>query len=202
VSPTRAEHVREEFGDEVKIILDGGDCKVGLESTIVSVVDDVPRVLRPGSISLSQLREVCPTIQAGPNPHAPRVPGSTARHYSPMTPVNVVPSRRLEQVMSEFTSKGEKVAVLALRPPAKPNPFMTWINAGSRPDHYARQLYANLRTLDKAGAKIILVEEVPDGEKWDAARDRLRRAASAENIVTSDPDIAAWVADFGEENGG
>jgi len=201
VSPTRAEHVREEFGDEVKIILDGGDCKVGLESTIVSCVGDVPRILRPGSISLSQLRAVCPTIQVGPNPNAPRVPGTTARHYSPATPVNVVPSRRLEQVMNEFTTNREKVAVLALRPPASANPYMTWINAGMRPDHYSRQLYANLRTLDKAGAKIILVEEVPEGEKWDAVRDRLKRAASAENIVTYDQDIAAWVADFGEEGG-
>jgi L-threonylcarbamoyladenylate synthase len=199
VSPTRAEHVKEEFDDAVKIILDGGDCKVGLESTIVSCVGEVPRILRPGSISLSQLRAVCPSIQAGPNPNAPRVPGTMARHYSPTTPVNVVPSRRLEQVMNEFTDQHAKVAVLALRPPATANPFMTWINAGIRPEIYSRQLYANLRTLDKAGAKIILVEEVPAGEKWDAARDRLRRAASAENIVTYDQDIAAWVADYGEE---
>jgi L-threonylcarbamoyladenylate synthase len=115
--------------------------------------------------------------------------------------VNVVPSRRLEQVMNEFTGNHEKVAVLAQRPPITANPYMTWINAGTRPDLYGRQLYTNLRTLDKAGAKIILVEEVPAGEKWDAARDRLRRAATAENIVTYDQDIAAWVADFGEEGG-
>jgi L-threonylcarbamoyladenylate synthase len=201
VSPTRAEHVRDEFGEEVKIVLDGGDCKVGLESTIVSCVGDAPRVLRPGSISLSQLRAVVPSIQMGPHPTAPRVPGTTARHYSPTTPVNVVPSRRLEQVMNEFTGNHEKVAVLAQRPPITATPYMTWINAGTRPDLYGRQLYTNLRTLDKAGARIILVEEVPAGEKWDAVRDRLRRAATAENIVTYDQDIAAWVADFGEEGG-
>jgi L-threonylcarbamoyladenylate synthase len=133
-------------------------------------------VLRPGSISLSQLKAVVPTIQMGPSPTAPRVPGSTSRHYSPATPVNVVPSRRLETVMNEFTTNHEKVAVLAQRPPGTANPFMTWINAGIRP-------------------------EVPEGEKWDAVRDRLRRSASAENIVTYDQDIAAWVADFGEEGG-
>lgn len=199
VSPTRAEHVREEFGDELPIVLDGGDCKVGLESTIVACLGEGPRVLRPGSISLSQLQAVVPNIQMGPHPSAPRVPGSTTRHYSPQTPVNVVPSRRLEQVMNEFTGEHEKVAVLAMRPPVKTTPYMTWINAGTRPDHYARQLYANLRTLDKAAAKIILVEEVPEGERWDAVRDRLKRAASAENIVTYDQDIAAWVADFGDE---
>lgn len=199
VSPTRIEHVREEFGNEVKHILDGGDCKVGLESTIVLCVGDVPRILRPGSITLSQLRAIVPNIESGPHPSAPRVPGTTSRHYSPRTPVNLIPSRRLELVVNEFTERSEKVAVLAMRPPGNTSPFMTWINAGLRPELYARQLYANLRTLDKAVAKIILVEEVPEEERWDAVRDRIKRAATAENIVTYDQDIAAWVADFGDE---
>ena len=68
VSPTRAEHVREEFGDDLKFVLDGGDCKVGLESTIISCLADGPRVLRPGSISFSQLKAVVPTIQMGAEP--------------------------------------------------------------------------------------------------------------------------------------
>jgi L-threonylcarbamoyladenylate synthase len=199
VSPTRVEHVREEFGDEIKVVLDGGECKLGLESTIVACVGDALRVLRPGNIGISQLRAIVPTIQIGPNPSAPRVPGSASRHYAPATPVNVIPSRRLEQVMNEATVNHEKVAVLAQRPPGRANPYMTWINAGVRPEQYAKQLYAYLRTLDKAGAKIILVEEVPQGEKWDAVRDRLKRAATAENIVTYDQDVAAWVADFGDE---
>lgn len=199
VSATRAEHVREEFGEEIKHILDGGDCKVGLESTIVACVGDAPRVLRVGSITLSQLRAVVPSVQSGPNPATPRVPGTTSRHYSPATAVNIVPTRRLELVVTEFTTNTEKVAVLAMRPPVTVNPFMTWINAGSRPEIYARQLYTNLRTLDRAAAKIILVEETPEGERWDAIRDRIKRAATAENIVTYDQDIAAWVADFGDE---
>src|SRR6202008_4101599 len=98
-----------------------------------------------------------------------------------------------EQAMSEFTDDREKVAGLAMRPPGKASEHMAWINDGMRPDVYGRNRYANLRTLDKAGARIILVEEVPEGEKWDAVRDRLRRSASAENIVTYDQDIAAWV---------
>jgi len=199
VSPTRPEHVREEFGDEVKIILDGEDCKIGLESTIVSCVGDVPHLLRPGHITLSQLQAVVPEVTAAPDPDAPRAPGSMARHYSPGTPLNIVPSKSLEHVMIEFTDEREKVAVLAMRPPGKASEHMTWINAGMRPDVYARNLYANLRTLDKAGARIILVEEVPEGEKWDAVRDRLRRAAAAENVVTYDPDIAALKADFGDD---
>jgi L-threonylcarbamoyladenylate synthase len=199
VSPTRAEHVREEFGNQVPLVLDGGDCKLGIESTIIACVGKQPRLLRPGSISLAQLRAVVPSLLTGPDPSALRTPGSAARHYSPVTPINVVPSRRLEQVMNEFTTNKEKCAVLALRPPATANPFMTWINAGMRADSYARQLYANLRTLDKAGAKVILLEEVPEDERWDAVRDRIKRAASAENIVTYDNDLAALVADLGDE---
>jgi L-threonylcarbamoyladenylate synthase len=199
VSPTRAEHVRDEFGDSVKMILEGGDCKIGLESTIVSCVDGVTRLLRPGSITLSQLRAVVPGIQTGADPNAPRVPGSVPRHYSPDTPVNLVPSRRLVEVMREFTNKSEKVAVLSQRPPSTANRYMTWITAGSRPELYARSLYIHLRTLDKAGAKIILVEEVPDGEQWDAIRDRLKRAATPENVSADDEDVAAMMADSDDE---
>ncbi len=200
ISPTRADHVRDEFGSEVKLLLDGGECKVGLESTIISCVGDVPRLLRPGAITLSQLQLVVPNIVTGADPRSPRVPGNLARHYSPQTTVNLIPSKRLEQVISEFTDNHEKVAVLAQRPPSIANPFMTWINAGVRPDTYAHNLYAHLRTLDKAAAKILLVEEVPEGERWDAVRDRLKRAALAENVVTYDPDLAALRADLGDES--
>jgi L-threonylcarbamoyladenylate synthase len=201
VSPTRADHVRDEFGDAVKVILDGGDCKIGLESTIVSCVDAVPRLLRPGFITLSQLRSVVPDVVAGSDAPAPRAPGSDAKHYAPATPLSIVNSRTLEEVVAQLTADHEKVAVLAMRPPRLANRYMTWINAGRRADVYARELYVNLRTLDKSGAKEILVEEVPAGEPWDAVRDRLRRAASAENLVTVDPDIAALRADFGEDIG-
>jgi L-threonylcarbamoyladenylate synthase len=88
-----------------------------------------------------------------------------------------------------------------MRPPRLANKFMTWINAGRRADLYGRDLYVNLRTLDKSGAREILVEEVPGGELWEAVRDRLRRAASAENVVAVDPDIAALRADMGEDVG-
>jgi len=199
ISPTRPEHVREEFSeDELRIVLDGGDCKIGLESTIVSCIDTVPRILRPGMLTLSQLRAVVPDIQGGPDALAPRVPGSDAKHYAPQTPVSLVASRTLEEVVGQLTENRDRIAVLAMRPPRVANKYMTWINAGRRADVYARELYVNLRTLDKSGAKEILVEEVPAGEQWDAIRDRLRRAASAENVVSGDPDIAALRADLGQ----
>jgi len=191
VSPTRAEHVREEFGEEVAVVLDGGDCRIGLESTIVDCTGPVPRLLRPGSITISQLRAVAPDIVSGPDEAAPRVPGTTERHYSPKTPLTIVSSRRLNAEVESFTVRREKVAVLAQRLPAKANRYMTWLNAGSRPEAYARQLYANLRKLDKAGAAAILVEEVPEGEAWDAVRDRLQRAASARAIGSDEAQVTA-----------
>ncbi len=201
VSPTRAEHVRDEFGTAVPLILDGGDCKIGLESTIVDCVDTVPRVLRPGFITLSQLRAVVPEIQGRADSESPRVPGSDVKHYAPTTPLSVVQSATLEEVVSQLTGDHARVAVLAMRPPRTANKFMTWVNAGRRADTYARELYVNLRTLDKSGAREILVEAVPEGEAWDAVRDRLHRAASAENVVAVDPDIAALRAELGEDVG-
>src|SRR5215831_6607381 len=198
VSPTRADHVRDEFGKNVKIVLDGGDCKVGLESTIVACVGDQPRLLRPGAITLSQLRTVVPNIVEGADPSAPRAPGSSPRHYSPHTPVALVPSRRLVDVMREFTDQREKVAVLSLRPPSTANRYMTWINAGSRFEQYARNLYSNLRTLDKVGAKVLLVEEVPAGEQWDAIRDRLKRAASKDPVAGHEEALVAETAEEGD----
>jgi L-threonylcarbamoyladenylate synthase len=198
ISPTRPEHVRDEFGERL-IVLDGGDCKIGLESTIVSCIDTVPRILRPGALTLSQLRAVVPELQGGPDAMAPRVPGSDAKHYAPRIPLSIVTSRKLEEVVGQLTESHEKVAVLAMRPPRVANKYMTWINAGRRAEVYGRELYVNLRTLDKSGAKEILAEEVPAGEQWDAVRDRLRRAASAENVVSGDPDIAALRADLGQD---
>ena len=140
-----------------------------------------------------------PNLVVGADPSGPRVPGSALRHYSPTTPLNIVPGRELPKVIQEFASTEAKVAVLGMKPPSIASPFMTWINAGIRPDVYARNLYSNLRTLDKSGARMILVEDVPEGERWDAIRDRLKRAATAENVVTYDHDVAALRADMDED---
>ncbi len=199
LSPTRAEHVRDELGDSVAVVLDGGDCKIGVESTIVSCVDDVPRVLRPGAITLSQLREVVPEVEGLPGISSPRVPGSVLKHYSPKTPLRVVASAGLEEELRKRTREHRKTGVLALRPPRSAGKFMTWINGGVRADAYTREMYNHLRTLDRSDVTEILVEEVPSGEKWDAVRDRLQRAATVDSSRDVDPDIAALKADFGEE---
>src|SRR5215510_2068205 len=83
LSPTRAEHVRDELGDAVKIILDGGECQIGLESTIVAVEGSNVRLLRPGAVTAGQIRSVIGELLIGANLESPRVPGSTASHYAP-----------------------------------------------------------------------------------------------------------------------
>lgn len=177
LSATRAEHVQDEFGDAVKVILDGGECQIGLESTIVSCLDGQVRLLRPGSITLGQLRGVVEDVLIGSDKGAPRVPGSTPAHYAPTTPLVIVPGGELDGLAESLSEGGQRIAVLAQRLPLKTYQYVTWINAGKRAEAFGHDLYANLRTLDKAGCARILVQEVPGDERWDAVRDRLARAA-------------------------
>jgi L-threonylcarbamoyladenylate synthase len=177
LSATRAEHVQDEFGDAVKIVLDGGECQLGLESTIVSCLDGTVRLLRPGAVTLSQLRQAVGEVQIGGDKAVPRVPGSAAAHYSPSTPLTIVPGGELDALAESLSEGGQRIAVLAQRLPLKTYQFVTWINAGKRAEAFGHDLYANLRTLDKAGCARILVQEVPGDERWDAVRDRLARAS-------------------------
>jgi L-threonylcarbamoyladenylate synthase len=179
LSPTRAEHVREEFGGAVRVILDGGDCKLGLESTIVACLEDTVRLLRPGSISLSQLKYVAGEVLTQPSADAPRAPGDRSTHYAPTTPLSIVAPDQIEQLADELSGPGRRVAVLAQRPPLRTHQFVTWINAGARPEAYGHDLYAHLHALDRSGCVRILVQTVPGEERWDAVRDRLTRAAAA-----------------------
>jgi L-threonylcarbamoyladenylate synthase len=186
LSATRAEHVRDEFGDAVKVILDGGESQVGLESTIVFCDEQSTRLLRPGAISLAQLRSVAGEVLIGADTRLPRVPGSLASHYAPVTPLILVEGGELDALAETLSEGGQRIAVLAQRLPLRTYPTVTWINAGKRADAYAHDLYANLRTLDKAGCSRILVQEVPGDERWDAVRDRLVRAAARESADLGD----------------
>ena len=179
LSPTRAEHVREELGDAVRVILDGGECQIGLESTIVSFEGDRVRLLRPGSVTATQISAVVGELFSDDGRPLPRVPGSPPTHYAPTTHMTIVPAGEIDAQADAASSGGRRVAVLAQRLPLRAHKYATWINAGRRPENYGRDLYANLRTLDKAGCRRILVQAVPDGERWDAIRDRLVHAATS-----------------------
>ena len=134
-------------------------------------------MLRPGAVTLSQLRQAVGEVQIGGDKAVPRVPGSAASHYAPATALTIVPGGEIDALAESLSEGGQRIAVLAQRLPLKTYQFVTWINAGKRAEAFGHDLYANLRTLDKAGCARILVQEVPGDERWDAIRDRLARAS-------------------------
>ncbi|HET7095901.1 MAG TPA: L-threonylcarbamoyladenylate synthase [Casimicrobiaceae bacterium] len=181
ISPTTAQHVAEDLGDSVSIILDGGQCAVGIESTIVAFAGDEPMLLRPGAIGTADLERVLGRTLRMPASAAPRAPGTLAAHYAPKTPATLVPPNALHAELEQLAERDEVIAVLA-RTVARPPEFSdAWIDAPSDPAAYAHDLYANLRALDHANADAILIEAVPAGDEWLAIRDRLERAARGED---------------------
>jgi L-threonylcarbamoyladenylate synthase len=180
ISPTTAEHVREELGDRVPLILDGGPCQVGIESTIIDLSRDEPVVLRPGMIGPEALGLVLGRSVAGreqsAEASAPRVSGSLAAHYAPRTALELVATDRLPQRIEACRRAGRKPAVLAWSSP--PIADAVWVSAAPSAARYGHDLYAHLRTLDHAGADLILVEAPPTDTAWTAIDDRLRRAAA------------------------
>lgn len=176
VSPTCAAHVRDELGDRVGLVLDGGDCEVGLESTIVACSDGRTSLLRPGRITLAELERVVGHVQPA-GPAAPRVPGSLRSHYAPATPVQVDEPGAIDRRCIEDPA-AERLAVLSRRPPPAGSGALVWRTLPADPDGFGHELYAALRTLDVSGASRILVEAVPDGGEWAAIRDRLERAST------------------------
>jgi L-threonylcarbamoyladenylate synthase len=174
VSPTCAEHVRQDLGADVDLVLEGGESEVGIESTIVDLSRGRAVLLRPGAISAAALEQALGAPLAAADAHAPRASGTLERHYAPNTPLRLVPSHALD---AEIARAGAKVAVLAFsRPDARAE---RWLRMPRDPAGYAHRLYAALRELDAAGCTQILAEQPPEDPAWAAVRDRLRRAASA-----------------------
>jgi L-threonylcarbamoyladenylate synthase len=178
VSATCAEHVRSEFGDAVRCVLDGGASDVGIESTIVDVSGAVPALLRPGHITAHELEDVLGRRLAPPDGTPPRAPGTLAKHYAPQTPLMVMEADLLLELAASMRRQGQRVAVLARSARQPPVSGVTWISAPLDPAGYAHDLYANLRVLDRAGCSAILVEQLPLGSAWAAIQDRLMRAAA------------------------
>ncbi len=176
VSPTTARHVMDDLGADVDMILDGGACPVGIESTIVSFDGPTPTLLRPGGISPDAIARVLGEVPRAADAAAPRASGTLASHYAPRTQAFLVPGRALQAQIDQLAERDEGVAVLA-HTVAKPANFDgTWLAAPAVAADYARALYANLRKLDGAHADAILIESVPDTPDWLAVRDRLTRA--------------------------
>jgi L-threonylcarbamoyladenylate synthase len=167
LSPTTAEHVRRGLGDRVDYILDGGPCAVGIESTVISLVDE-PTILRPGGISRAQIEEVIGLVsvvtEVKAGAHAS--PGMHAKHYSPQT--------KLILTNGHVPEHGGGVYLRILRDPQRAPEV---IQMPATPQAYAAALYATLHDLDQRALDWIAVELPPDTPEWTAVTDRLRRAA-------------------------
>ncbi len=174
VSATTAQHVREEFGAAVDLVLDGGSSVVGIESTIVDCTADSPRILRPGAITREQVAAVLGHAGsvAPADASTPRVSGSLEAHYAPRTPTLLVAPEDLADALKHHA--GKRVALLAF---TDAHPAQRRITASLQAQDYAHALYASLRELDAAGCDLLLVERPPAGAAWDGVNDRLRRAA-------------------------
>jgi L-threonylcarbamoyladenylate synthase len=177
ISATTAQHVADDFGEEIALILDGGPCQHGIESTIVAFTDGEATLLRPGALSVEDLARVLGHTPRPGGAGAPRAPGTLATHYAPRTPARLMPSPELAAALAQLAHPGAHIVVLAHSVAQPPDFEGTWFDAPSHDTAYAQQLYANLRALDALAADEIWIEAPPDGPGWHAVRDRLRRAA-------------------------
>jgi L-threonylcarbamoyladenylate synthase len=187
VSPTTAQHVRDEFGPPqprvghgvLNAVLDGGASPVGIESTILDVsrlATHGPVLLRPGHISAAQLAAVLGQWPKLPDAGAPRASGTLEAHYAPRTPVARVAPAQLEATMRQLVDAGRRLALIGYGA-GRCDLAVAQVVLPATPDGYAQALYAALRQMDAAGADLILLEAPPETEPWRAVNDRLRRAA-------------------------
>jgi len=183
VSPTTAQHVRDEFGDTIHV-LDGGPSDVGIESTIVDLSRGFPALLRPGHVTPQDIADVLgdmPRLPDGSDASAPRASGTLKAHYAPRTPLALLPFDVLEPLLAA-RAPGERVALVARVSRAggwAQAEGVHFVAAPEDPHLYARDLYGLLRALDRANVSRILIEKLPDTIEWIAVNDRLGRAAAA-----------------------
>jgi len=189
LSPTCAAHVLAQLGDVLPLVVDGGDCNVGIESTVVDVTGPVPRVLRPGMISAEAILAACPPGTGAPDgdhppPQAgstPRSPGQLDLHYAPRARLTVGTwsnEAELARLLADDRIDPARIWIVAHSSVPMSGRFPNVVLIPGDPEAYARALYGELHRCDEAGAERIVVEAVPEGTEWAGIADRLRRAAS------------------------
>ena len=184
LSPTRAEHVLKSLNGRIDIVLDGGPCSGGIESTVVDVTGLHPRVLRPGLITVPMLEEVCGPIEVAHRAESiARSPGQMAKHYSPRTEVSLCDGwYDLEDAIEWtiiLTKRRVGVVEYGQVPSADTtNDWLVWRSLPVEPSAYAARLYDTLHELDQLDLARILIEMPPDTPEWAAVRDRLSCAAA------------------------
>jgi L-threonylcarbamoyladenylate synthase len=181
VSPTTAAHVQAEFGESL-LVLDGGACDVGIESTIIDCTRGAPVLLRPGGISRAQVEAACGQRLRSKDAFAapaPRASGTLQAHYAPSAPVRLMDAKALQTALDLLGADAAHIAIYS-RVILKTR--STGIIRRRMPDDAAataQQLFAVLRDFDARGARLIWIETPPDTPEWEGVRDRLQRAAAA-----------------------
>ncbi len=180
VSPTTAQHVRDEFGHDVLLgaILDGGQSEVGIESTILDLSrlnTHGPLLLRPGHISADSIAAVIGQLPQSPDAGAPRAPGTLASHYAPHTPLAMQDGSMIAATLAGLAAAGRIVALIHYSDVAGAAAVSS-LRLPPKADAYAHALYGALRAMDDTGADLILLEAPPRSAPWAGANDRLRRA--------------------------
>jgi L-threonylcarbamoyladenylate synthase len=174
VSPTTAQDVQMELGQEVDIILDGGPCPVGVESTVLSLCEDPPVLLRPGGLPLEEIELVIGSVRLSPNGRPqPLSPGQLPRHYAPSTPLVLTPC-------DEWELRGRRVGLLAFQRPQRPDVYaaIEVLSASGDLREAATNLFGAMRRLDSLGLDFILAERIPQVGLGRAVMDRLRKASA------------------------
>lgn len=181
VSPTSAAHVQDEFGPDL-LILDGGPCQVGIESTIVDCTRGQPVLLRPGQLHRAQLEAVCGRRLLNKEElptHTPRASGTLLAHYAPHAKVRLMDAAALQTGLEMLGPEAAHLAVYARSPLRSPSKAVLLRRMPSDAHTSAQELFATLRALDDAGVRLIWIETPPADSAWDGVRDRLQRAAAA-----------------------
>lgn len=180
VSPTRAVHVAEAFDDV--LVLDGGDCEVGIESAIVDCSRDQAVLLRPGQLGRAQIEAVLGEPVLDRDADAPRAPGTLEAHYAPRARVRLMDRDQLRaalQVLGCGPAQGAPLAAVYSTEALPLGSRLPWRALPRDPAAAAHELFMALRQLDASGAPLIWIETPPADPAWDGVRDRLQRAAAA-----------------------
>jgi L-threonylcarbamoyladenylate synthase len=190
VSPTQAAHVASEFEAEPDLlVLDGGDCAVGIESAIVDCSRGHPVLLRPGCLTVAAIEAAAGEPLRSRDATAPRASGTLEAHYAPQAKVRLMTAAQLDAALTVWASAGDKaghkassaVPTLAVYSRSR-RPAVAGVVLQRMPDDaaaMAHELFAVLRTLDASGTPLIWVETPPPSPEWEGVRDRLQRAAAA-----------------------
>ena len=182
VSPTSAAHVQAEFGDAL-LILDGGECDVGIESTIVDCTRGVPVLLRPGQISRTQIEQACGLKLHNPDAlptAAPRASGTLASHYAPSAKVRLMQTAEWQKALAALGPHTQNLALWSVEKPATElmGAGLVWRALPADASQAAHDLFSVLRDFDARGVRTIWIEMPPDTPEWEGVRDRIQRAAA------------------------